>query len=57
MEHPDYYKFREHLIGFLEDQDHRKNVQTEAPPALPIDGKKKNETKNETTNEDASDAA
>ncbi len=25
MEHPDYYKYREHLIGFLEDQDHKKH--------------------------------
>jgi nitrate ABC transporter ATP-binding subunit len=24
LEHPDYYKLREHLIGFLESQDHRK---------------------------------
>lgn len=24
LEHPDYYKLREHLIGFLEGQDHRK---------------------------------
>ena len=24
LEHPDYYRLREHLIGFLEDQDHRK---------------------------------
>jgi nitrate/nitrite transport system ATP-binding protein len=24
LEHPDYYRLREHLIGFLEGQDHRK---------------------------------
>jgi ABC-type nitrate/sulfonate/bicarbonate transport system ATPase subunit len=24
LEHPDYYRLREHLIGFLESQDHRK---------------------------------
>jgi nitrate ABC transporter ATP-binding subunit len=24
LEHPDYYKLREHLIGFLESQDHRR---------------------------------
>ena len=24
IEHPDYYRYREHLIGFLEDQGHRK---------------------------------
>jgi nitrate/nitrite transport system ATP-binding protein len=24
LEHPDYYQLREHLIGFLESQDHRK---------------------------------
>jgi ABC-type nitrate/sulfonate/bicarbonate transport system ATPase subunit len=24
LEHPEYYRLREHLIGFLEGQDHRK---------------------------------
>jgi nitrate/nitrite transport system ATP-binding protein len=26
LEHPDYYKLREHLIGFLESQDHRRKT-------------------------------
>src|SRR6266566_4246331 len=34
LEHPDYYRLREHLIGFLEGQDHRKpkpSTHEEAP--------------------------
>jgi nitrate/nitrite transport system ATP-binding protein len=34
LEHPDYYRLREHLIGFLEGQDHRKpkpSTREEAP--------------------------
>ena len=26
LEHPDYYKLREHLIGFLESQDHKRKT-------------------------------
>lgn len=26
LAHPDYYKHRAHLVGFLEDQDHQRNV-------------------------------
>jgi ABC-type nitrate/sulfonate/bicarbonate transport system ATPase subunit len=33
LEHPDYYKLREHLIEFLELRAHRKS--TPAPPAPP----------------------
>jgi len=32
LEHPDYYKLREQMIGFLESQDHR-----EKPPPAPAD--------------------
>ena len=35
MEHPDYYKLREHLIEFLEVHAHRKHLQPASPPAAP----------------------
>jgi nitrate/nitrite transport system ATP-binding protein len=31
LEHPDYYKLRESMIGFLESQDHRKEPSTPTP--------------------------
>lgn len=36
LEHPEYYKLREHLINFLEEQDHARQAakRGEAPPAL-----------------------
>jgi ABC-type nitrate/sulfonate/bicarbonate transport system ATPase subunit len=36
LEHPEYYPLREHLIGFLEGQEHRgpAPVKPEPPPAL-----------------------
>ena len=33
MEHPDYYPFRERLIGFLEGQDHRHTAAADGDPA------------------------
>lgn len=37
MEHPDYYKLREHLIEFLEVHAHRKHASTKpAAPAAPV---------------------
>src|SRR3954469_14567010 len=33
MEHPDYYKYREHLITFLEERAYRKNRSAAAPTA------------------------
>jgi nitrate/nitrite transport system ATP-binding protein len=35
MEHPDYYKLREHLIEFLEVHAHKKNGKPAAPAVLP----------------------
>src|SRR5689334_21011121 len=35
MDHPDYYKLREHLIEFLEVHAHRKHLQPAPPPAAP----------------------
>ena len=35
MEHPDYYKLREHLIEFLEVRAHRKPAAPVPPPAAP----------------------
>jgi len=35
MEHPDYYKFREHLIEFLEIHAHKKHAKPAAPAAVP----------------------
>ena len=40
MEHPDYYRLREHLIEFLEVRAHRKN-QVSPPPAAPLPTAKK----------------
>jgi nitrate/nitrite transport system ATP-binding protein len=37
MEHPDYYKLREHLITFLEERAYRK-TKTGAPPGPPAGG-------------------
>jgi ABC-type nitrate/sulfonate/bicarbonate transport system ATPase subunit len=34
LNHPDYYNLREHLIGFLEDQDRHKASPAEAPPQV-----------------------
>jgi len=36
MDHPDYYKLREHLIEFLEVHAHRKHLQPVSPPADPL---------------------
>lgn len=37
LNHPDYYRLREHLIGFLESQDHRKpQARTEDSEELPV---------------------
>jgi ABC-type nitrate/sulfonate/bicarbonate transport system ATPase subunit len=37
MEHPDYYKLREHLIEFLEVHAHKKHHQVSMPPtAVPV---------------------
>jgi ABC-type multidrug transport system ATPase subunit len=42
LEHPDYYRLREHLIGFLEDHAHRGSaakttaVTAGPPPASPL---------------------
>ncbi|MDB5320291.1 MAG: cmpD 3 [Phycisphaerales bacterium] len=36
LEHPDYYRLREHLIGFLEGQDHRKPKPVAAEEPLAI---------------------
>jgi ABC-type nitrate/sulfonate/bicarbonate transport system ATPase subunit len=38
MEHPDYYRYREHLIGFLEERADRKQRAASIAPAL--DGEK-----------------
>ncbi len=35
MEHPDYYKLREHLIEFLEVHAHKKHAKPAAPTAVP----------------------
>jgi nitrate ABC transporter ATP-binding subunit len=35
MDHPDYYKLREHLIEFLEVHAHRKHLQPASAPAEP----------------------
>jgi nitrate ABC transporter ATP-binding subunit len=35
VEHPDYYRLREHLIEFLEIHAHRKHSQPAATPAVP----------------------
>src|ERR1044071_1084696 len=35
MEHPDYYKLREHLITFLEERAHQKAQPVSVPPAEP----------------------
>ena len=35
MDHPDYYKLREHLIEFLEVHAHRKHLQPASPPTAP----------------------
>jgi len=35
MEHPDYYKLREHLIEFLEVHAHKKHKKSPAPVAIP----------------------
>lgn len=35
MEHPDYYKLREHLIEFLEVHAHKKHARTTVPVAVP----------------------
>ena len=35
MEHPDYYKLREHLIEFLEVHAHKKHAKPTAPTSLP----------------------
>ena len=35
MDHPDYYKLREHLIEFLEVHAHRKHLQPASPPVVP----------------------
>jgi len=35
MEHPDYYRLREHLIEFLEVHAHKKQRKPVAPPAVP----------------------
>ncbi len=38
MEHPDYYRLREHLIGFLEEHAHKKKavIQTETKSPPPV---------------------
>ena len=36
MEHPDYYKLREHLITFLEERAHKKAPHVPAIPATPV---------------------
>jgi len=38
MEHPDYYKLREHLMEFLEVHAHRKQPAAAAPPRPPANG-------------------
>jgi len=35
MEHPDYYRLREHLIEFLEVHAHKKHAKSPAPTSLP----------------------
>ena len=36
MEHPEYYKLREHLIEFLEVHAHKKHAKPPVPPAVPL---------------------
>lgn len=36
LEHPKYYEMREHLITFLEDQDHEKKRAIEAPASMAL---------------------
>ena len=38
LEHPDYYAFRERLIGFLEGQAHRPAAVTQTPALVPLLG-------------------
>jgi nitrate/nitrite transport system ATP-binding protein len=38
MEHPDYYKYREHLITFLEERAHRRSPTPPAPTPPPARG-------------------
>ena len=38
MEHPDYYKLREHLIEFLEVHAHKKHAKPPAPTTVPPPG-------------------
>jgi ABC-type nitrate/sulfonate/bicarbonate transport system ATPase subunit len=46
MEHPDYYPFREHLIGFLEGQDHRHAAaDDDGPPSGETRGDTETESK------------
>lgn len=47
MEHADYYVLREDMIGFLEDQDHKKLKQNMAQ----LNGKKPSTSKKQTTGE------
>ena len=35
LEHPEYYRLREHLIGFLENQSHATSVPDDAPDTPP----------------------
>ncbi|MCI0667367.1 MAG: hypothetical protein L0Y43_04855, partial [Methylococcaceae bacterium] len=38
MEHPDYYRLREHLITFLEERAYKKSdISPKTPPAAPSD--------------------
>ena len=41
LNHPEYYNLREHLIGFLEGQDHRKPKPAQTAddePEMPLAG-------------------
>ena len=38
LEHPDYYRLREHLITFLEEYAHKKSGTGKQPPATPSPG-------------------
>ena len=39
MEHPDYYRLREHLIGFLEEYAHKKKASSPDQPKSPSSGR------------------